>query len=97
MNCLIFATHGLPEEVVSDNGPQFMSTEFGEFMHKNRIKHMLVPPYHLQSKRAAERSAKVVKDALVKQMLEGKKGISMEHWLTIFYSDITQRPTVQLL
>ena len=41
---LIFATHGLPEEVVSDNGPQFTSTEFAEFMRKNSIKHTLVPP-----------------------------------------------------
>lgn len=30
---LIFAQHGLPEEVVSDNGPQFVSNEFAEFMH----------------------------------------------------------------
>ena len=41
---LTFATHGLPEEVVSDNGPQFTSTEFAEVMCKNGIKHTLVPP-----------------------------------------------------
>jgi len=41
---LIFATHGLPEEVVSDNGPQFTSIEFAEFMRKNGIKYTLVPP-----------------------------------------------------
>jgi hypothetical protein len=35
--------HGLPEEVVSDNGPQFTATEFVEFMNKNGIKHTLVP------------------------------------------------------
>jgi len=44
---LIFATHGLPEEVVSDNGPQFTSTEFAEFMRKNGIKHTLVTPITL--------------------------------------------------
>ena len=81
---LIFATHGLPEEVVSDNGPQFTSTEFAEFMRKNGIKHTLVPPYHPQSNGAAERSVRVVKDALVKQVLEGKKGISMKHRLANF-------------
>ena len=81
---LIHATHGLPEEVVSDNGPQFTSTEFAEFMRENGIKHTLVPPYHPQSNGAAERSVRVVKDALVKQVLEGKKGISMKHRLANF-------------
>ena len=81
---LIFATHGLPEEVVSDNGPQFKSTEFAEFMRKNGIKHTLVPPYHPQSNGAAERSVRIVKDALVKQVLEGTKGISMKHRLANF-------------
>lgn len=32
--------HGLPEHVVSDNGPQFTSAEFAEFMKANGIKHI---------------------------------------------------------
>ena len=55
----------LPEEVVSDNGLQFRSTKFAEFMHKNGIKHTLVLLYHPQSNGAAERSVRAVKDALV--------------------------------
>ena len=74
----------LPEEVVSDNGPQFVSNEFAEFMTKNGIKHTLVPPYHPQSNGAAERSVRVVKEALVKQVLEGNKSRSMKHRLADF-------------
>ena len=70
---LIFATHGLPEEVVSDNGPQFTSTGYPEFMRENGIKHTLVLPYHPQSNGAAKRSVRVVKDALIKQVLEVKR------------------------
>ena len=44
---LIFTHHGLPEEVLSDNGPQFTANEFAEFMSKNGIKHTLVPPITL--------------------------------------------------
>ena len=81
---LIFAQHGLPEEVVSDNGPQFVSNEFAEFMTNNGIKHTLVPPYHAQSNGEAERSVRVVKEALVKQVLEGDKSRSMKHRLADF-------------
>ena len=33
----MFAAHGFPEQVVIDNGPQFTSQEFAEFMRKNSI------------------------------------------------------------
>ena len=32
----IFATHGLPETIVSDNGPNFTSAEFENFLSKKR-------------------------------------------------------------
>jgi transposase InsO family protein len=81
---LIFAVYGLPEEVVSDNGPQFTANEFVEFMTKNGIKHTLVPPYHPQSNGAAERSMSVVKEALAKQVIQGTQGVSMKHRLANF-------------
>lgn len=35
----LFAAYGLPEEVISDNGPQFSAAEFAEFVKANAIKH----------------------------------------------------------
>ena len=35
----LFAAYGLPEELDSDNGPQFTSDRFVEFLKFNGIKH----------------------------------------------------------
>ena len=53
-------------------------------MGKNGIKQTLVPSYHPQSNGAAERSVRVVEDALVKQVFEGKQRISMKGRLANF-------------
>ena len=45
----IFATHGLPESIFSDNGPNFTSAEFENFLSK-KVKHTKVSPYHPASK-----------------------------------------------
>ena len=45
-----FATHGLPETVVSDNGSCFTSEEFERFMKMNGIKHIKSAPYHAQGR-----------------------------------------------
>ena len=51
----MFASHGLPEQIVSDNGPQFVSEEFAAFMRANNIKHIRSAPYHPASNGLAER------------------------------------------
>ena len=62
----MFATHGLPITVVSDNGSSFTSTEFKQFMEANGVNHRRVPPYHPSSNGAAENLVKSVKRALQK-------------------------------
>jgi hypothetical protein len=57
IGCLrhLFATHGIPELIVSDNGPQFTSTDFEEFARANGIKYVRSSPYHPASNGEAER------------------------------------------
>ena len=57
---------GFPATIVSDNGPQFTSTEFAEKMKKWGIKHILTPPYHPASNGLAEKAVGIVKDKLKK-------------------------------
>ena len=62
----IFGTHGLPETVVSDNGTNFTSSEFEDFMRQNGIIHKTSAPYHPASNGLAERAVQTVKDGLTK-------------------------------
>lgn len=48
----LFARVGLPEQLVSDNEPQFTSYQF---LKGNRVKHILSAPYHSASNGLAER------------------------------------------
>ena len=84
----LFSVHGLPEEIVSDNGPQFVSSEFEEFTKKNGIRHTLSSPYHPASNGEAERFVRTFKEA----MKAGKNdGLTLQHRLASFL--LTYRTT----
>ena len=68
IECLrsIFATHGLPEVFVSDNGTQFTSAEFKTFMERNCIRHLHSAPYHPATNGLAERAVQLFKRSMEK-------------------------------
>ena len=41
-----FSRYGIPLQLVSDNGPQFVSDEFDHFLKMNGIKHTRPSAYH---------------------------------------------------
>ena len=51
----IFARHGIPETVVSDNGPQYASYEFARFASEEGFIHITSSPCYPQSNGKAER------------------------------------------
>lgn len=52
----MFITHGLPDMIVSDNGPQFTAAEFEGFLAHRGIRHSLIAPFHPSSNGCAERA-----------------------------------------
>ncbi|KAK8773316.1 hypothetical protein V5799_012151 [Amblyomma americanum] len=62
----MFANQELPDIVVSDNRPAFVSDVYAIFLKKNEVRRMLVPLYHPASNGAAERAFQTVKRNLQK-------------------------------
>jgi transposase InsO family protein len=61
-----FADFGAPEELKSNNGPQFSSIEFNRFCDKRGVRHITSSPEFLQSNGLAERLIETVKAAMLK-------------------------------
>ena len=60
----LFSSYGLPNQLVSDNGPQFTSDEFQVFLKSNGIKHSRTAPYHPATNGAAERFVQTLKKSI---------------------------------
>ncbi|XP_037505881.1 uncharacterized protein K02A2.6-like [Rhipicephalus sanguineus] len=96
---MAFAQHGLPDIIVSDNGPAFTSAQYLDFLTRNGIRRMLVPPYHPASNGAAERAVQTVKNKLKKSRL-GNFQTQLSRFLFHYRTtphEVTGRPPCELL
>ena len=57
----IFASLGLPESIISDNGPQFTASQFEKFCESQGIVHLTIVPYHPRSNGEVERLVETFK------------------------------------
>ncbi|GFV08600.1 integrase catalytic domain-containing protein [Trichonephila clavipes] len=67
----IYATHGKPEELVSDGGPPYNSNLMMKFFREWGIKHV-TPPHFPRANGQIERAVNTVKNSLTKAAEEGK-------------------------
>ena len=58
--------HGIPEVLLTDNGPQYDSQEFAKFASQYGFSHTTTSPYFPQSKGHAERNVTTVKKCFKK-------------------------------
>ena len=73
----LFAAYGLLEEIVSDNGTQFVSHEMLHFMKKHGIQHTRVPRHHPASNGEVERYVQILKEALRTSKIEPGKSLQL--------------------
>ena len=62
----VFSRHGIPEQIRSDNGPQYASADFAQFVKDWGIKHVTSSPKFPSSNGEVERGVKTVKSLLKK-------------------------------
>ena len=96
----IFATHGLPETIVSDNATSFTSAEFKEFVAKNGIRHITSAPYHPATNGLAERAVQTFKESMRKSTrgdLETKLARFLFHYRTTPHTTTGVSPAELLL
>ncbi|XP_062619903.1 uncharacterized protein K02A2.6-like [Saccostrea cucullata] len=65
-----FSHHGIPNTVISDNGPQFTNDAFRNFANEWDFEHSTSSPYHNQSNGKAESAVKIAKGIIKKSMKE---------------------------
>jgi Integrase core domain. len=67
----IFSRHGIPKELISDNGPPYNSAQFKIFCHAWGIEHKTSSPYFPQSNGQVERTIGTIKNMLKKCLESG--------------------------
>ena len=65
----VFARHGIPDIVMSDNGPQYSSDEFRKFALAWEFKHITTSPRYPSSNGKAESAVKICKTLLKKSQV----------------------------
>lgn len=65
-----FARYGIPAEIVSDQGPQYTSSQFRNMMQQWGINHTMSSPGHHQSNGKAEAAVKTIKHMMYKCLQE---------------------------
>ena len=67
-----FARHGIPDSVISDNGPQYSSSEFRRFAKNWNFEHERIAPGNSKANGAAEAAVKIAKRLMKRSIRNGE-------------------------
>lgn len=72
----VFSREGVPEELISDNGPQFRSAALAAYLRRLGVRHVFSSPYSPQTCGLVERTNRTVKGAIQSARLAGESRAS---------------------
>ena len=61
-----FSRHGIPDVLVSDNGPQYISNEFVQFANEGELRHVSSSPHHQKANGKQNQPLKLLRSCLRK-------------------------------
>ena len=94
----ILARHGIPEQVFSDNGPQFSCTEFAQFANTWGFVHSTSSPRYPQSNGLAEKAVHTAKRTIMKATASSRHPyIALLEYRTTPISDCGKLPAQLLM
>ena len=67
----VFAIHGVPVTLISDNGPNYASAEFHQFTQAWDFQHLTSSPHYPKSNGKAESAVKIMKSIITKANKDG--------------------------
>ncbi len=80
----IFARYGNPTQLVTDNGPQFVSETFMTFLRDRNIQHLRTANYNPQENAAVETFNKMLKHAV--QAFSSEKAAGKQGFVSYYCS-----------
>ena len=85
----LFSREGVPEELVSDNGPQFRSAALQDFLRRLGVRHIFSSTYSPQTCGMVERFNRTVKDAiLAADMLRQPRALHVQVFLSSYRATV---------
>lgn len=94
----IFATHGTPAVLITDNSSNYSSEDFRIFTTAWDINHTMSSPHHHKSNGKAESAVKIIKNIMRKAQTEKKDvWIAILEWLNAPTPGSTSSPAQRLM
>ena len=69
----LFVRYGLPREIITDGGPQFVGNKIATTLKNYHIQHKITTPYHPQENGQVESTNKVIEAILTKILASHKR------------------------